>query len=474
MLIKRLIAVCLVAVLLCGTLISCGGTEANAPVRTPALSPISEANQKDYTDDPDLLERIVAYRHTFSDMAESNASDFTVEVCEGGVEILSYNGSAKKVRVPASIDGLSVVAIADRAFFENTALTSLYLPDSIRSLGTEILSGCQSLSSLRTPLMGASATEAQYLGYLFGAAEYTDNAVRIPASLKYLELGGATERLSDYALFEAIRLVCLTLPETMTHIGSYSMYRCSDLVAVNLSNVRTVADHAMSACSSLTVVEFGKDLTSIGLGALEGCINLRRLTLPFVGGTASENAYLGYLFGAEVPDFSKGYYPVYLVEVELLDGCTAIGDYAFYECVSLTRIVLPTGIVGIGVRAFSGCGRLEGIALPDTLVSIRESAFHACRNLRRVTFGDASLLTALGINAFYGCDALTEVKLPTSLTVLPASCFADCRALETVDLGGVLTVGKNAFRNCSALTTVTSSAKPKIENGNEALKRCLS
>ena len=472
--IKRLIAICLIAVFVCGTLISCGGNGEIPPVRTPAPSPISEANQKDYTDDAALLESIVAYRRTFFDMAESDAADFTVEAREGGVAILSYTGSANAVRVPASIGGAAVVAVADHAFRGNTTLTSLYLPDSILSFGEGILADCQSLTSLRTPLLGAAVGQTQYLGYLFGAAGYVDNVIHVPASLKYLELGGGMERLDDYALFESIHLVCLTLPDSMTHVGSYSMYRCSDLVAVNLSGVRSVADHALSACDTLTLIEFGKDVTSIGLGALEGCLNLRRLILPFVGETDTQNNYLGYLFGAEVPDFSKGYYPSYLVEIEVLDGCTAIGDYAFYECTSLTRLTLPEGIESIGVRAFSSCERLEGLVLPATLSSVRESAFYACRSLRTLAFAEGSTLSSLGINAFYGCDALTEIQLPASLTALPASCFADCRALASIDLGGVLQVGKNAFRNCAALTEVKTNGPIKTEKGNEALESCIS
>lgn len=474
MLIKRLVAICLIAVLLCSTLCACGDSGAPTITRTPAPTPISEDNQKDYTDDPALLESIVAYRQSFSDLTESPAADFAVDACEGGVAVLSYRGSDKRVRVPEMINGSPVVAVTDAAFANNTVMTALYLPDSIGAIGEGILSGCQSLACLRTPLLGASKSGDQYIGYLFGAKQYSDNAMHVPASLKYLELGVAMEELADYALFDAANLVCLTLPETLTRLGSYSMYRCSDLVAVNLSGVRVIEDHAMSACSSLSLIELGGGVTAIGLGAFEGCISIRRMILPFIGATLAEGGYLGYLFGAEAPDFSEGYYPPYLVEVELLTGCTAIGDYAFYECGSLTRLSLPEGIASIGVRALSGCGRLEGIAFPDSLTSIRENAFSGCRNLRTVDFGEDSMLTSIGINAFYGCDALTEVRLPSTLTALPASCFADCRALTTLELGGVLHVGKNAFRHCTALTAATAKKEIKLEKGNDALSRCLS
>ena len=220
--------------------------------------------------------------------------------------------------------------------------------------------------------------------------------------------------------------------------------------------------------------QFGKSLTSIGIGALEGCIGLRSLTLPFVGGTATENTYLGYLFGATVPDFSGGFYPPYLTRVTLLDGAPAIGDYAFYECDSLVSLTLPEGMTSIGVRAFSACVRLSAIDLPNSLTSIGDNAFFGCLSLARVGLdANASRLTALGVNAFYGCDALESVVLPTGLTTLPASCFAGCVSLATVDLGGVMQVGKNAFYQCTRLTHLKARDGIVLDDGNDPAQLLL-
>ena len=475
--IKKLFAVCMATVLLCGMLSSCRSDADNVTdglLTETAPAPISPDNQKDYTDDPETLGMIAAYRATFSDMAESAAEDFETVDNADGVTVTAYRGSAKQVRVPARINEKAVTEIAAAAFADNVTMMSLYLPDSVLRIGVGILSKSTPLVALRTPSLGSSADQAQFLGYLFGAATYADNAIHIPASLKYLELGGKMTALADYALFDCVHLVCLTLPDTVKHIGSYAMYRCTGLVAVNTSEIVTLADHAMTSCSSLTFLEFGSGLTSVGIGAFEGCMGLRRMILPFVGGSATENTYLGYIFGAEVPDFSEGYYPPYLVEVTLLSGCVALGNYAFFECTSLTNVTLPDGLTTVGVRAFSGCSRLEGIALPDSVTTVRESAFYGCRNLGRLEFGEQSTLTAFGINAFQSCSALTSVKLPALLSLLPASAFADCTALQTLDLGGVVSVGKNAFHNCNALTSVTAASKVEFEKGNDAAKDLLS
>ncbi len=44
-----------------------------------------------------------------------------------------------------------------------------------------------------------------------------------------------------------------------------------------------------------------------------------------------------------------------MASVSLPDGCTAIGDYAFKDCASLTRIRIPAGCT-LGTDVFDGCG----------------------------------------------------------------------------------------------------------------------
>ena len=43
---------------------------------------------------------------------------------------------------------------------------------------------------------------------------------------------------------------------------------------------------------------------------------------------------------------------------------TAIGDYAFHTCESLTKIELPAALTSIGRGAFGCCSSLESIHMP--------------------------------------------------------------------------------------------------------------
>ena len=473
---KKWIAVLLAAILALGGLTACKKDDTDTvETYTPeTVAPFDDALQKDYTDDADKSAYLNALGETFTDVSETDGALFTVSEGQTGVTVTGYTGTAAEVRIPASIGGKSVVAVANGAFSDNSFITKLYLPDSIVKIGDGALKGMTALRALRTPLMGKDADASQFLGYLFGGAEYTDNGRVVPTTLEYLEIGGGMRVLSDFALFECDGLIRVTLPETLKTVGRYSFYYCRGLLAVNVSHLEEIAEHAFDSCTALTRMEFGTALTSVGLGALEGCIGIRTLTLPFIGGTATENTYLGYLFGASVPDFAEGYYPPYLTRVTLLEGCTSIGNYAFYECDSLESVTIPEGVTALGLRAFSACVRLASITLPNSVTSIGDNAFFGCLSLTGVeSNAQGSQLSTVGVNAFYNCGTLKKIVLPMGLTALPSSCFAGCVSLEEIDLGGVTSVGKNAFYKCTRLGQIKVPAGTVFEDGNEAATRLL-
>lgn len=406
--------------------------------------------------------------NSFSNIPEPSAESFTYTVSDRGVTLTGYKGELTRLTLPAEIEGKPVRAIAQDSFADLEKLTVLVIPKSIESIGKGALRGCTSLTALKLPFIGGTAASEQYLGHLFGASNYTDNSKDIPASLQILEIWDGIPELAPFALYDCNDLLAIKLPQSIKLLRSYSVFQCERLEYINVSHLQGLEAGALGNCKALTSLRFGEGLTFIGLGALEGCAELRSLTLPFVGGSATENTYLAYIFGAQVPDFAAGYYPQKMIEVNLLSTCKSLGNYAFYECARLVYLTLSEGITSIGVRAFDGCERLRELHIPSSVRSIGENAFFSCLRLEKISFGENSALTVMGINTFYDCISLQEVTLPQALQALPASCFADCVSLTRVNLGGVKTVGKNAFRNCSALTDVKKNGEVVFEEGNEA------
>ena len=88
---------------------------------------------------------------------------------------------------------------------------------------------------------------------------------------------------------------------------------------------------------------------------------------------------------------------------------TAIGDYAFWGCKSITAITIPEGVTSIGYSAFNGCSSLTAITIPESVTSIGNWAFGDCCSLTSITIPES--VTSIGDDAFHGCTSIKELKI---------------------------------------------------------------
>ena len=151
--------------------------------------------------------------------------------------------------------------------------------------------------------------------------------------------------------------------------------------------------------------------------------------------------------------FYSGNSVVPLLTVQLPQGITALGEYAFSKCSALTSITLPEGLTSIGNYAFQNCTDLTSIDLPDGLKSIEMYTFYNCTALKSITLPKE--LTTIGDYAFRDCTALKSITLPKELTTIGDYAFRDCTSLTSIDLPDkVTTIGGYAFNSCSALESI--------------------
>ena len=142
-----------------------------------------------------------------------------------------------------------------------------------------------------------------------------------------------------------------------------------------------------------------------------------------------------------------------LTEIIIPDSVTSIDAFAFASCNSLTEIVIPDSVTSIADHAFYDCNSLTEIVIPDSVTSIGAYAFAWCSSLRSVTFGENSPLTSIGNFVFCCCDSLTEIVIPDSVTSIGAYAFSGCNSLtEIIILDSVTSIDGLAFSGCSSLT----------------------
>ena len=449
---------CMCALSLLLSMTACQGSDnTSAPAEDEEIVTLPPITVPDLTDDrtpTDVTDYDERLSSLFSATPETPATDFTYETVEGGVSITGYTGGELVILIPDTIDDLPVVSIAPKAFEGKGNLRAVSIPDSVTTIGVGAFTGCKGLTSLRTPVY--TCPDAPYFGALFGAVSHEAGGGSVPANLATLVITKG-ETIPDYAFYACRGLEVVSLPATMTEIGSFSFYGCQSLAYIPTAHtaITAVGDYAFTNCSALIELELPPTVTSMGRSMLMGCGKLESLTVPFVGGQATaredapNTAYLGYLFGAADYTFTAGFLPASLMTVTVSEGCTAIPDNAFFECASVREIHLPEGVTSIGRRAFYGCERLTAMTLPDSVTTLGDDAFHGC--IRMQTFTGGAGLTTMGIQAFMGCASLTTVTLPAGVTNLPNSCFSGCLSLTTLTAKGVQTRGDRVFHQCDKL-----------------------
>jgi hypothetical protein len=116
--------------------------------------------------------------------------------------------------------------------------------------------------------------------------------------------------------------------------------------------------------------------------------------------------------------------------LDIQQGVTTIGNWAFYECSGLTSVTIPNSVTTIGTFAF-----------------------YNCSGLTSVTIGNS--VTTIGNGAFGWCIGLTSVTIPNSVTTIENSAFRDCNSLTSITIpNSVTSIGDYAFRNCNSLISI--------------------
>ncbi len=194
-----------------------------------------------------------------------------------------------------------------------------------------------------------------------------------------------------------------------------------------------------------------------------------------------------YSFSSDAPWDS---YSSYVKTVNISNGVTSIGSYAFYYYTSLTSVTIPSSVTSIGSDAFVYCKGLTSITIPSSVTSIGSYAFEGCTSLTSIdvnsnntkyssvdgnlynknkttliqyaigktatSFTIPSSVKSIGSSAFYNCESLTSITIPSSVTSIGSYAFDKCTSLKGVTIpSSVTSIGSYAFYSCTSLTSLT-------------------
>ena len=293
-------------------------------------------------------------------------------------------------------------------------------------------------------------------GKTYSVTSIGEHAFRSCPSLESITIPNSVTSIGEHAFHSCPSLDSITIPNSVTSIGDYAFYNCDSLTSIAIGNsVKSIGNCAFSGCSSLTSISIPNSVISIGERAFTNCYSLATVTLNS-DAVVSKNYIPGStictIFGSQVKEYAIG------------NSVTAIGDYAFYHCDSLTSIAIGNSVKSIGNCAFWGC-KLTSIDIPNSVTSIGEWTFAFCDSLTSITLGNN--VTSIGEYAFGSCKSLISINIPNSVTSIGKYAFDVCSSLTSITIGdGVTNIGDSAFVKCNSLDTIYCYAAipPMVEN----------
>ena len=197
---------------------------------------------------------------------------------EGGFEYTVSGGKATVVgaaaavsgelEIPAQIGGYAVAAIGERAFADQTGITALKVPSSVKSIGDYAFYRCSGLAAVTID---------------FGALIIGEHAFDACTSLTYAFIPTSVESIGDYAFSMCAALASVTVPASVSAIGENSFKHCDAMSGVYVTQNSTAHTYLAHRKVDVEMIDGDAD----GDGTLT---------------TTDIALYVRYLSGAEVTE----------------------------------------------------------------------------------------------------------------------------------------------------------------------------
>ena len=413
----------------------------------------------------------------------------------------------------------SVTSIRDSAFFGCSSLTSIKIPNSVTSIERYAFAKCSSLTSIEIPNSVTSIGETAFVSC------YIENA-KIPAiackavnneKLKKVIIISGTS-IEDYAFRNCTSLISIEIPNSVTSIGSSAFFGCSSLTSIEIpDSVTSIGESAFAGCSSLKNLVIGSRVSSISDYAFQSSFgSISALENVYYQGTVDDWYKITFSTETSNPMFyAKGFYisdsngtieyknNKYSLIKELIipNTFTKIDNYIFEHFTDLINVEIPNSVTSIGESAFKGCSSLKNIfyggsiknwndidfynqfsnpmlyannfyildsngnieynnkryslvnelIIPSTVSEINKYVFSGF-NCSNVEINDS--VTKIGYGAFWSCSSI-NIKIPNSVTSIERYAFRGCSSLVSIEIPDSVTrIGDYAFEGCSSLVSI--------------------
>lgn len=322
--------------------------------------------------------------------------------------------------------------------------------------------------------------------------------ITVPAQFTYKDLTYDVVAVADSACYNATGLTTLSLPGTITKVGSYA-FAHAGIATVNLENVKSLGTGAFAG-SSLTAVKLPTLVTQVPASAFAGCDKLASVDLnaattigtkAFAGCSSLKTVNFGKAVTA-IADSAFSGAALTTVSCESTKPATCTGAPFDSTTLASATLTVPAGysdlykqaavwkdfahvaetavtpVVGYSffnqglrytITAYSNEAREVKVTYPDA----DELKNRTSQYTGHIVVPDTALfqnepykVTAIGDSAFY-YSTITSIELPATVNEIGEQAFNGTALTQIEVPAGVKRIESYTFANCSKLTQVKLS-----------------
>ncbi len=358
-------------------------------------------------------------------------------------ELITYKGKSKLVKVPEGI-----TTIGASAFWNNTSVEEIILPNSLKRLGGDCFYYCTNLKKVNIPsevwIMGNNPFAGCPKLELTNESPYfvLEDGILYGRDKKDVIYYPINKQAKEYVV-----------PSTVICIGKHCFFDCDNLERIVIhENVVRFENNPFSGCTKLEV-ENHSPYYYFENGVI---YNKFKTTI------------IGCLNGSQID------------ELRIPETVTSINRNAFWNCKGIKKVVITKNIVRIGYNPFASAENMylesespeiisrDGILydktmtnllcatnravgksyrVPDSVTIINRGVFSGCKDLEEIDFNG---VTYIDKSSFTNCTSLKEVYIPDSVTYIGEWVFSYCTGMEKISIHKKTFVDKNAFNECPA------------------------
>ena len=441
---------------------------------------------------------------------------YTYSVLHNEATIHKYDGYESKVVVPSTLGNAPVTAIDSSVFFSKHAIKELVLPDTLKVLRSETISGCLDLELLTIPasittIESKAIDNCQSLTSVLFSGDNNGNFTRAYSdsikkceNIKYMFFADSDSSIvyslfpdfetrptvfkniytdytfDNFVLFDKNKTKLIaygrndkyyTVPDSVKIIEAYAFRDNDTLIAIKLpAGLKNIKNNAFAKMDNLRYLSIPSSISLIEIGILALCPNFKEIHFS---GTQEQwnridiNSSNNILFDSKIKFNSNLAFDTENSVVFTADKKTLIYFEPTDDDNIIQNYTVPDTVTEIASKAFSGCTRIKAITIPESVTTIGLCAFNECTSLKTVYAGSAESWLRIKFEDFYSnpmCEAyeiffngqsLTEFTVPESVTEIGKYAFYYVRTLKKIVLhDNIKTIDTHAFEKCLGLNEV--------------------